>query len=351
MPRIAVVDAEHPEAELIADAADVLRRGGLVAFPTETVYGLGAIGTNAIAVVRIFEAKDRPARSPLILHVSAIADVEPLVAGSLDSRARALMTAFWPGPLTVVLPRSSRVPDVVTGGGPTVALRAPAHRVARALIAAVAAPVAAPSANRYQTISPTTAAHVVKSLGDDVDLVLDGGACQAGIESTVVDLSGPCARVLRLGATPLTKLRELLSDVDVQLLGTEDAPHKSPGQDARHYAPRARVERCANKSDLFFRAHTAAGRGAGERIGALLRAPALGAQDDASRAAQRDAFARIETLEDDPERYAHDLYAALHRLDEAGVDVILVEDVPANDAWAAVADRIARAAEKQGETK
>jgi L-threonylcarbamoyladenylate synthase len=338
MPRLLVVDPARPEPSVIAEAAEVLRRGGLVAFPTETVYGLGAIGTDPRAVARIFDAKGRPAQSPLILHVSGAAEVEPLVKGPIHPRARALMTAFWPGPLTIVLPRSSRVPDVVTGGGDTVALRAPAHPVARALVAAAAAPIAAPSANRYQTISPTSAAHVVKSLGDAVELVLDGGSCDAGIESTVLDLAGDRPRVLRLGVTPVAELRAHLPDLEVRL-GASDAAgeaHRSPGQAERHYAPRARVERLGNKSDLFSRAATLAS----ERVGALLR----GARAHETPASA--SIARVETLEDDPARYAHDLYAALHRLDDASVDVILVEDVPPGEAWAAVADRLERAAHR-----
>jgi L-threonylcarbamoyladenylate synthase len=336
MPRVLVVDSERPEPSVIAEGARVLSRGGLVAFPTETVYGLGAIGTDPRAVTRIFDAKGRPAQSPLILHVSGAADVEPLVEGPIDPRARALMTAFWPGPLTIVLPRSPRVPDVVTGGGTTVALRAPLHPVARALVAAAGAPIAAPSANRYQTISPTSAAHVVKSLGDAVDLVIDGGTCDAGIESTVLDLAGDRPRVLRLGATPLASLRAHLPDVEVRLSTSEAAgeAHRSPGQAERHYAPRARVERLQNKSDLFARVT----RLGSQRAGLLLRGAGAAVPPAVASAA------RVEALADDPVRYAHDLYAALHRLDDAGVDVILIEDVPRDEAWAAVADRLERAA-------
>jgi L-threonylcarbamoyladenylate synthase len=243
MSRVVMVDRTCPDPDVIREAARVLRSDGLVAFPTETVYGLGARGLSAAAVSRIFAAKGRPQNHPLILHVHGEDDARDLMLGEPPPRVLALMRACWPGPLTLVVKKSARVPSAVTGGGDTVALRSPDHPVAQALILELGEPIAAPSANRYQTISPTTAAHVQKSLGDRVDLILDGGACTAGIESTVLDLSSAVPRVLRPGAMPLAKLRALLPELsfEADIVATDAGAHLSPGQDARHYAPRAHV--------------------------------------------------------------------------------------------------------------
>ena len=325
-----IVDGNDPAA--IEEAAAILRAGGLCAFPTETVYGLGALALDEHAVRRIFAAKGRPASHPLIVHVLDSDGAEPLCA-SWPPAATELTARFWPGPLTLVLPRAGIVPDVVTGGGHTVAVRAPRHPVARALLAAVGAPLAAPSANRYQQLSPTTAAHVAASLGDEVALILDGGPCSAGIESTVLDLASQPPRVLRPGAVSLSSLRTILPDLIVADATPEpDAPHPSPGLDPRHYAPRARlvvVERPALHPALHAALRTAPGR-----TGLVLRAP-LGGDRDGSAVP-------TELLPDDPDGYAHGLYAALHRLDDL-CSLILVESVPDGEAWLAVSDRLRRA--------
>src|SRR5688572_1548509 len=206
MARVVAIDADAPAREIVVDAARVLREGGLVAFPTETVYGLGARLHDEQALARVFAAKGRPASHPLIAHVSGIDQARELAA-DWDARAEVAARAFWPGPLTLVVPRSARVPAAATGGAATIAIRAPSHPVARALIAELGEPIAAPSANRYQTLSPTLASHVQKSLGERVDLILDGGPCSAGIESTVLDLSRGAPRVLRPGAVGLSELR------------------------------------------------------------------------------------------------------------------------------------------------
>ena len=188
-PHVVFVDRARPDPAVLRDAAAVLRSGGLVAFPTETVYGLGARALDEHAIARIYAAKGRPAHNPLIAHVVGVAQARAL-SRRWPEAAERLVTAFWPGPLTVVVDRADHVPSALSGGGPSVAVREPSHAVARALIEALGEPVAAPSANRYQGVSPTLASHVVKELGDRVDLVLDAGPCDAGIESTVVDVRG-----------------------------------------------------------------------------------------------------------------------------------------------------------------
>ncbi len=338
MSRVVTVDSGSPDPAAIADAVRVLRAGGLVAFPTETVYGLGACGLAPDAVAKIFAAKGRPSTHPLILHVCGEDDARPLILGDVPERVRAMMRACWPGPLTLVVKKSARVPDAVTGGGDTVALRSPDHAVAQALIRALGEPIAAPSANRYQTVSPTTAAHVQKSLGDSVDLVLDGGACTAGIESTVLDLSSSVPRVLRPGALPLGRLRALLSDVvfEPDVVAVGDGARLSPGQDARHYAPRARV------------VLTRAGQSAKDAAALVRTGPTPARVGVVAWGAHvHGADPHVVSLPKTPEGYGHGLYAALHALDDRGVDVIVIEAVPDDEAWAGVRDRLQRAAEEE----
>ncbi len=223
---------------ILARAVELLRAGRLVAFPTETVYGLGADASNPDAVARIFEAKGRPADHPLIVHLAA-ADAIDAWAVDVPPLARTLAAACWPGPLTLVLRRSASVPDAVTGGLPTVGLRVPAHPVALRLLRAFGGGIAAPSANRFGTVSPTTAAHVRESLGDRVDLVLDGGPSTVGVESTIVDLSGDAPAILRPGGLP----REVLEAIaGVPLPIREGGEVRAPGMLAAHYAPDARLE-------------------------------------------------------------------------------------------------------------
>ena len=334
MSRVRTVLGDSPDPAVIADAARVLRDGGLVAFPTETVYGLGARGLSAEAVAKIFVAKGRPSTHPLILHVNGEEDARALILGEVPEHVRALMRAFWPGPLTLVLKKSARVPSAVTGGGETVALRSPAHPVAQALIRALGEPIAAPSANRYQSISPTTAQHVEKSLGDAVDLILDGGPCASGIESTVLDLSGAVPRVLRPGALPLALLRERLPGLsyEANVVASGEGAHLSPGQDARHYAPRAPVVLMGPSDDLREQVCIVSGAWGAERVGVLARAVfvPMGAE-------------QVVMLPADAEGYGRALYAALHSMDDAGVAVIVIEGVPGDEAWAGVRDRLQRA--------
>jgi L-threonylcarbamoyladenylate synthase len=333
LTRILAVDPSAPDGRVIAEAARVLRGGGLVAFPTETVYGLGARALDEAALARVFAAKGRPAHHPLIAHVLGEDDARALAA-EWPAAASRIARGLWPGPVTLVVPRAATVPAAIATGESSIAVRAPSHAVARALIATLGEPIAAPSANRYQRLSPTTASHVVEQLGAAVDLVLDGGACSEGIESTVVDLRTSPARVLRPGAASLAQLRALVPDVEARReLAVRGASRASPGMDSRHYAPRARLQIVA-KSEV--RALIAALVEAGLRVGAVTRA--LPAD---SLACPGRAF--VKQLPEDPEGYARLLYVTLHDLDGRGVDAIVVEAVPTEEEWWAVSDRLLRA--------
>ena len=328
------VPADGPGPQLLAHAASVLRRGGLVAFPTETVYGLGANALDPEAVRRIFAAKGRPSFNPLIVHVPDVAAALALVTTWPDAAA-ALARRFWPGPLTLVLPKRDLVPDAVTAGLPTVGVRVPAHPVAHALLQAAALPVAAPSANRYTELSPTSAEHVERALGDRVDLILDAGPTRVGIESTVVDVSGALPELLRPGTISLDELRAVVGDVRVASDATRDdpvAPRRAPGMVERHYAPRARLVPFAPERRAAAAHDAADATDAGQRVGALLLAPL----DAPLRHPVR--------MPADPAAYASRLYAALHALDESGCDLVLVELPPETPAWAGVRDRLRRAA-------
>ena len=319
------VHPSAPEPAAIARAANVLRGGGLVAFPTETVYGLGANALDARAVAGIFDAKGRPAFNPLIVHVADVRMARTLVSSWPDS-ADALAERFWPGPLTLVLPRATTVPDIVTGGLDDVAVRIPAHPVALALLRASALPIAAPSANRSTEISPTTAGHVVKSLGDRVAIILDGGPTTVGIESTVVDLAGGRPRVLRPGMVTARELEAVVGRLDEHPAPAGAAP-RAPGQLARHYAPRARLVVC--------------GCDEGARVLAASEARPTGAIIVTAVDWSAD---HVERLPPDPAGYAARIYAALHALDDAGCRLIVAEALPETPGWMALQDRLTRAA-------
>ncbi len=330
--RVLVVDPHMPDPQAIADAAAVLRAGRLVGLPTETVYGLGARALDAEALARIFRAKGRPSSHPVIVHVLNATQARALAAVWPEDAGR-LAEELWPGPLTLVVERGPVVPAAVAGGGPSVAVRAPSHPVARAVIEALGEPIAAPSANRYQGLSPTQASHVVKQLGGRVDLVLDAGPCEAGIESTVVDVRAAPARVLRPGAVSMASLRKVLPDVEAaaeHLRGGD--VRASPGMQDRHYAPRARLVLAKTRGEAVeMAARLAAKR---ERVGLVLRgATAFGG-----------AGSVVRVMPADPESYARRLYGVLHELDDAGATAIVVERVPESEAWSAVADRLERGA-------
>lgn len=327
------VDPLHPEAPHIARAAAVLRAGGLVAFPTETVYGLGANALDAAAVGRIFAAKGRPAYNPLIVHVAAAEAARELVR-EWPEAAGLLAARFWPGPLTLVLPRRPMVPDVVTAGLDTVAVRVPRHPVALALLRAASLPVAAPSANRYTRVSPTTAEHVRQGLGDHIDLILDAGPAPVGIESTVLDLSRGQPRLLRPGTIPVTAIEAVVGPLAAagEERQHEEAPRPSPGMVRQHYSPRAelRMFDLTRRREMVNLARAA--RDAGRSVGALLL---------------REMDAPVDHpvwMPQDPDRYAARLYAALHELDAAGCDLVLADAPPEGPEWAGLLDRLTRAA-------
>jgi L-threonylcarbamoyladenylate synthase len=326
------VDPRHPDPAVIARAAAVIRRGGLVAFPTETVYGLGANALDVAAVERVFAAKGRPSYNPLIAHVPTAAAARALVRDWPDVAQR-LADEFWPGPLTLVLPKHPDVPDVMTAGLPHVAVRMPAHPVALALLHAAGVPVAAPSANRFTELSPTRAEHVAKTLGDRVELILDGGPTSIGIESTVVDLSEERAVLLRPGAISATELTPFVGALALPAPVTSPvAARRSPGMVDRHYAPKAQLYLFPSHSQSEIAALARDAVDAGRVIGALLltRLPA--------------PIQHPVLMPNDPAGYAQRLYSTLHALDDAGCDLTLVERVPADPAWDGVRDRLERAA-------
>ncbi len=328
--------APPPETERAIDhAVRILDDGGLVAIPTETVYGLAAIAMDRVAVRKIFTAKSRPVANPLIVHVADASMARALVSRWPGS-AETIALALWPGPVTVVVPRGPRVPDEVTAGGETVALRCPAHRLTRLLIEKLGRPLAAPSANRSLGVSPTTAEHVLQSLGSRVDLVLDGGPCDCGIESTVVDCTTDPPSILRSGPIGRLRLEQVLGRLARSGNEATKAGHvlRSPGQLERHYAPSTPLEMSGDCHERI-----AALAHADQRIGWLALAPESASLRQLAEAGQL----VIVSMPSAAEAYAARLYATLHALDRRNLDVIVVDEPPATDAWHAVRDRLQRA--------
>jgi L-threonylcarbamoyladenylate synthase len=310
-------------------AADLLRQGRLVAFPTETVYGLGADASNAEAVGRIFAAKGRPADHPLIVH---IADAGCLTdwAESVPDAARRLAERFWPGPLAIILKKKPNVPDAVTGGQPTVGLRVPSHSVALRLLRKFGGGIAAPSANRFCRISPTTARHVEEELGDSVDMILDGGPCEVGVESTIIDLSGARPRLLRPGRITQVQIEEVLGVRLSLAVKTESLDIRAPGLMAVHYAPSTPAVLCDNE-DLSETLSTLITQSRRVGLIAYRRSnPPLG-------------LAHILPMPTEAHEYAQALYAALREMDNLRLDMIVVEQPPEGESWQAVNDRLRKA--------
>lgn len=336
--------ANCPVSTDVSHAAEILRNGGLVAFGTETVYGLGANALDEHAVARIFEAKNRPHFDPLIVHITDVKWLDRL-AEQLTPAAKTLADTFWPGPLTMVLPKKDIVPDLVTSGLPSVAIRMPSHPLALELLQQVDLPIAAPSANPFGQISPTTAQHVLDNLGDRIDLILDGGPCDVGVESTVVLMTGNCPQILRHGGITQEQLEAVIGPVDVHLgdnaddsaagnseSGTEKPQTgvAAPGMLSQHYSP---------TTPLLLAGEVAAEVVVNKRVGLLQ----FSATNDVSRVAGK--FASVETLTTDGNLRvaAASFFAALRTLDAQGLDLIVAEPFPDHGLGRALNDRLTRA--------
>ena len=337
MTRVLGIDAAS-----IQIAARCLRDGGLVAFPTETVYGLGVHALDPAAVRRLFAAKGRPPNDPLIVHVSGLNEVAPLTT-RIPAEAAARADRFWPGPLTIVISRAAAVPREVTAGLDTVAVRVPSHPVARALLAEARVPVAAPSANLFSRPSPTTAGHVLEDLRGRIDFVVDGGPTQVGVESTVVDLSTRPPRLLRPGGTAVEEIRTVIPSLVIgSACVADDEAAASPGLLTRHYSPRTpMVLVTGSPSDILAGIHTQLtdATSAGRRVGVLAT------RDQAAALGPTPAVIVDLGAEHDAEAVARRLYAALREIDQLNLDLILAPLPPRSDGlWGAIVDRLRRAA-------
>jgi L-threonylcarbamoyladenylate synthase len=341
--RVLPISVDQFDSSAIRLAASVLRAGGLVAFPTETVYGLGANALDATAVSSIFAAKERPASDPIIVHIDQV-DELATVATDVPLLAYELAARFWPGPLTLVLRRSERVPPVVSAGMATVAVRMPAHPIARALIRQAGVPVAAPSANRFARPSSTTAAHVLEDLNGRVDVILDGGPATIGLESTVLDLTRAAPTVLRPGAVTLEMLQVVIPEVQIiaRYLQPDQEGMEAPGMLLKHYSPRAELRLYAGETQHVIAAMRQSARdlaAGGRRVGLLV-------PDD-----EHDVFSdlpvELRLLGTDLETISHHLFDRMRALDRDGVDVILMHGVEQTGLGLALWDRLVRAANGQ----
>lgn len=348
--RVITVEPNRPDPAAIEEGAVALRDGKLVAFPTETVYGLGANALDPKAVAGIFEAKERPATDPLIVHIAHIGQLD-LCAAHVPPAARRLGLAFWAGPLTMILPKKPAIPDVVTAGLGSVAVRVPAHRVARALLEVSGVPVAAPSANRFSRPSPTSAAHVLEDLSGRIDLIIDGGPTEIGVESTIVDFTVEPPVLRRPGGLTLEQIRDVVPDVQsVAGRAAVDQAQLAPGQLVRHYAPHATLTLYEGESQPLIERlgadiRAAAARGA--RVGllapeedVLALAPVIAPLAAAGRVEVRPYGSRR-----DPARAARELFGALRDLDSTGVTVIFATSIGSAGLGLAVRDRLFRAAD------
>ncbi|HSF23204.1 MAG TPA: L-threonylcarbamoyladenylate synthase [Blastocatellia bacterium] len=330
MTQVLKLDAQHPQPEAIEQAASIIRGGGLVAFPTETVYGLGGDAMNERAIRRIFEAKGRPSDNPLIVHICDRAMLD-LVANNVGAKAEALIAAFWPGPLTLVLKGRPEVAESVSAGLATVAVRMPRSPIALELIRRAERPIAAPSANLSGRPSPTTADHVARDLDERIDMILDGGATNIGIESTVLDMTSEPPVILRPGWITREQLEDAIGRVE--LAATHEALKRSPGTRHRHYGPRARVVIVENTPAESVK----------ELCEGLLQDGSVGFIGHTRVAIDNPRFSAI-LLENAADEYARSIYSALRQLDEWGAGVIVVEGISEAGEGAAVMDRLRRAA-------
>lgn len=317
---------EQPTAKIIQKAAKLLQQGELVAFPTETVYGLGAAATIPLAVQKIFLAKGRPADHPLIVHLSNSQQLKDW-AREIPNIAWQLAEQFWPGPLTLVLPKAPHVSDLITGGQDTVGIRIPGHPVAQALLKAYGHGVVAPSANRFGKVSPTLASHVQAELGEQVAMILDGGPCQVGIESTIVDLSGKHPRILRPGMISATQISQVIGSIET---GADlDSPRVS-GNLLNHYAPQTPLKIISAEK---------------------LKSPQYIPPNNTAVLSFNPLFSQNPTIHWikmplEPETYAHILYAKLREIDQLGYEQIFIEEVPNTENWSAIRDRLQKASLK-----
>lgn len=339
--RMIRIDAESFQDEELQEAALILKNGGLVAFPTETVYGLGANALDEEAAGKIYEAKGRPSDNPLIAHISSIEELEPLVTEISDA-GRRLAKAFWPGPLTMVFPKSSRVPYGTTGGLDTVAVRMPGSAVARRLIALAGVPIAAPSANLSGRPSPTTAQHVWQDLAGRIEMILDGGPVGIGVESTIVDVSGGMLTLLRPGAVTLEMLESVVGHVEVDpaLKGKPDPAirPKAPGMKYRHYAPRAEMTLVDGETGAVVREirrlaeeQTVAGR----RVGIICT--------EETKESYPQGILRCVGTRSREETIAHNLFAVLREFDDLRVDAIYSESFAESHLGYAIMNRMMKA--------
>ncbi len=338
--RIIQVDPENPDIEKIRIAADVISMGKLVAFPTETVYGLGADAFNSEAVENIFIAKGRPSDNPLIVHIARREDIKALTSHS-PSVADVLISQFWPGPLTLIFPRSPQVPDPVTSGLSTVAIRMPDHIIALALIEEAGTPIAAPSANISGKPSTTTASHVIEDLFGRVDIIVDGGQPFLGVESTVLDITTPVPTLLRPGGIPIEELRRVLGrvDVDLKIDDSLDSPPRSPGMKYKHYSPNAELILVEGK-DKWRKVQQLASklRGQGKAVGIMATSENAGKY--------KSSYVAMVGSEKDLSGIAANLFSTLRKFDEKGMDVVIAESVSEQGLGFAVMNRLRKAANK-----
>lgn len=342
--RTLTLDPGKLDAAILQEAADLIRAGQLVAFPTETVYGLGANASDSAAVGRIFEAKGRPSTDPVIVHLAS-ADQLSEVAIDIPALAQTLIAKFWPGPLTLILKRGPKIVDQVSAGLPTVGVRVPANPIAQALIRAAGVPIAAPSANLFGHTSPTTAHHVLDDLNGKIPLILDGGATGVGVESTIVDLTTDPPGLLRPGGVTLEALQPLIPNlVMIKHYAAENEAVAAPGMLEKHYAPRAELRLLEGADGAIRRAMLTMSNqilDQGKTVGLLL------ANDDKNSLPGLDNSVEIVTLGplEDLEKVAKNLYEGMRKLDARGVAVILARSYPAVGIGSAIRDRLVRAAQ------
>lgn len=340
--KVVIIEKEKIQDEYLHEAAQILREGGLVAFPTETVYGLGANALNAEAAGKIYEAKGRPSDNPLIAHIAKPEDLIPLVK-EIPEAGRKLMENYWPGPLTLIFPKSEIVPHGTTGGLDTVAVRMPSDPIANRLIELAGVPVAAPSANTSGRPSPTRAQHVIEDMNGKIEMIIDGGEVGIGVESTIVDVSGPVPMLLRPGAITMEMLRETLGEVEIDpaIQGplSADVKPKAPGMKYRHYAPQAEMTLVEGEMEqvvAYINHETKIARAAGKKVGIICT--------EESRQCYESGILKVIGSRENEESVAHNLFAVLREFDDQNVDCIFSESFSKDRLGQAIMNRLCKAA-------